>query len=563
MSKLNLSSLKFKVGSKPGSDPLDIGITNVTVIVGPNNSGKSLALREIEEYCSGANPVLKVFDEIEIIYPDTFEEFEAMMKIHQTEPPENQIAQPEHFWIARPVIRTGENALHQQVHEPSLVSWFGDKVRFRNPILSNFVKLFTLRLDGRTRFDLVDPKETGPLEGYPKNHLWALFADDDARGKVRQFTEEAFGKYFTIDPTGMRSFRVRISDDEPDSDIEQGLGAESRRFHSKSPLVSDLGDGLRTSIGLVSAAMSLPHKILLVDEPEAFLHPTLARRVGKFLTSTVRERDASMIVATHSSDFLMGCIQSYSNVRLVRLTYIDGVSTARSVEPLVITQMMQDPLLRSTNVLRALFHRGVVVTEADSDRAVYEEVNVRLLDIGRGAEDVLFMNAHSWQQIPRIIAPLRKLGIPAVAVMDFDVICGDEFRCVWPLLHCEEVRLNGLKETRNRIKIKADQIDRQQIKKLGIKAFQATDQDEVIWFLNELKLFGVFIVPCGELECWLPGLNVERSNNKPKWLNDIFLTLGSDPEEQDYVKPEDDDIWLFIDEIEVWINNPNREGVPD
>lgn len=560
--KLKIETLKFKSGSKPGATPLEVDTPNVTILVGPNNSGKSLTLREIEDWCLGKNPELKTIEEISLEWPDTIDDFEEMLLRHKAAPPRNQIAQPDHIWVSRPVIRQGEESVHQQINENSARQWFEQK--HVGQLLSFFVRLYTLRLDGRTRFDLVDPKDTGPLEEHPQNHLWALFVNDEGREKVRQFTEEAFGRHFVIDPTGMRQFRVRASDARPPSKaIEQGLDHESREFHKASPLISDLGDGLRTSIGLVSAVMSVSHQILLIDEPEAFLHPTLARRVGNVLTTTARERDASMIVATHSADFLMGCIQATPDLRLVRLTYSNNQPTSRSIDPREVTLLMQDPLLRSSNALRALFHRGVIITEADADRAFYEEINNRLLQNSRGSKDTLFLNAQNWQTIPRLVAPLRKLGIPAAAIFDLDVLLEDDFRKVWPLLNVQGAELQRLQNERNTLKAKLETVGRPSVKQQGINALDATDQAIANQFIQDMASYGVFFVPLGELESWLSSLGVQRTSDKPAWLTNIFNALGSDPSDPSYVAAGDDDVWLFIDSVEAWVDNPDRLGIPE
>jgi hypothetical protein len=53
-------------------------------------------------------------------------------------------------------------------------------------------------------------------------------------------------------------------------------------------------------------------------------------------------------------------------------------------------------MLRSVGVLEGLFYNYVIVGEADADRAFYQEINERLP-----------------AAIPKIIEPLRKLGIPS------------------------------------------------------------------------------------------------------------------------------------------------------
>tara|TARA_B100000614_G_scaffold257692_2_gene278400 strand:+ start:6755 stop:8308 length:1554 start_codon:yes stop_codon:yes gene_type:complete len=516
----------------------------------------------LEVWAQGQNPELSLIDRVELDLPDTFDDLLAMLQTQKAAPPRGQLDEVNHFWIARPMIRHGEDPLHQRVNIDSLKQWFDNNdIRQIRQIL---VRTFTLRLDGRTRFDLVEPKETGPLEEYPKNHLWALFANDDGREKVREFTEEAFGKHFVIDPTGMNQFRVRLSGRKPKTkNEEQALDDRARKFHQKAELVSELGDGVRTSVGLVSAVMSLPHRILLIDEPEAFLHPTLARRVGRVLAQSAREREATLVVATHSADFLMGCIQSAPKLRLIRLTYTDQKATARSIDPSEIVNLMNDPLLRSANALRALFHRGVVVTEADADRAFYEEVNHRLLHDDMGIEDSLFMNAQNWQTIPRIANPLRHLGIPAAAVFDFDVLMDNDFKCVWPLLHLKKgAKLTALQSERADVKALMDKKGRLACKKSGLSAFKGAEKAKIENFIESMRKFGIFFVPVGELECWLASLGIPKINDKPKWLASIFTAMGSDPTDPGYLSAGADDVWSFINSIESWVNDPKRQGIP-
>jgi predicted ATP-dependent endonuclease of OLD family len=161
---------------------------------------------------------------------------------------------------------------------------------------------------------------------------------------------------------------------------------------------------------------------MLIDEPDAFLHPPLARRLGANMVTLSQEKDASLIVATHSGDFLMGCLEADPFASIVRLTYENNIATARSLEPSDLRYLMNDPLLRSTAPLRGLFHRGAIVTEADTDRAFYDEINQRLLNAGRGIREGLFLNAQNKDTVHKLVDPLRKIGIPTAAIVDLDFI---------------------------------------------------------------------------------------------------------------------------------------------
>src|SRR5690606_10718886 len=155
-----------------------------------------------------------------------------------------------------------------------------------------------------------------------------------------------------------------------------------------------------------------------------FLHPALAHKLGKELASSLVGTNKRLFVATHSAQFLMGCIQSGVPIHVVRLTYNFAPPTARLLAQDRMLDLMRQPLLRSTGVLNGLFFETVVVAEADADRAFYQEINERLVAAGdpRGMANALFVNAQNKQTVWDIVRPLRELGIPTVGVVDVDVL---------------------------------------------------------------------------------------------------------------------------------------------
>ena len=57
-------------------------------------------------------------------------------------------------------------------------------------------------------------------------------------------------------------------------------------------------------------------------EFEADLHPPTAYSLGRNLSQWAKEKNRSLIISTHSSEFLIGCLQSLPNIdiSIVRLT---------------------------------------------------------------------------------------------------------------------------------------------------------------------------------------------------------------------------------------------------
>lgn len=131
-----------------------------------------------------------------------------------------------------------------------------------------------------------------------------------------------------------------------------------------------------------------------------------------------------LVAATHSAAFLRGCVESAASTSIVRVTYerATGAAAARVLTASELRPLLHEPLLHSTRALEGLFHRAVVVGESDADRAFYDELNRRLLEVGRGIADAQFVNAQNWSTEARIVGPLRRLGVPAAAILDTDAL---------------------------------------------------------------------------------------------------------------------------------------------
>jgi len=182
--------------------------------------------------------------------------------------------------------------------------------------------------------------------------------------------------------------------------------------------------------------------------------------------------------------------------------------------------------------------------------------------IGVGIEDALFMNGQNWQTIPRIVLPLRRLGVPATAVMDLDVLMDKDFKHIWPLVDAPSDVLGRLQKARAAVKAYMDKATRPSIKALGLNALTGSERASAEGLIKAFAQHGVFFVPNGELEGWMQASGAKRSD-KAKWLLEVFAYMGADPDLPGYLKPSDDDVWSFVSELKTWIDNPLRLGIPD
>jgi hypothetical protein len=71
-------------------------------------------------------------------------------------------------------------------------------------------------------------------------------------------------------------------------------------------------------------------------------------------------------------------------------------------------------------------------------------------------------------------------------------------------------------------------------------------------FLDRLAEYGLFAVPVGELESWLPDLG--KGINKQDWVPEMFKRMGI-PGGEDYLAPGKGDVWDFIQRVTDWLES--------
>ena len=150
------------------------------------------------------------------------------------------------------------------------------------------------------------------------------------------------------------------------------------------------------------------------------------------------------------------------------------------------------------------------------------------------------------------------MGIPAAAVVDIDVIKGNDLRdllreCFVPLELIQSLgQLRGNIESHFR----AENLD---MKKGGISFLSGEPQESCGSLLDQLAAYGVFVVPLGAVESWLAYLRIQSSKNN--WLPAIFERMRADPLDDQYVAPQENDVWAFLERISSWIVAEDRRGM--
>jgi energy-coupling factor transporter ATP-binding protein EcfA2 len=259
---------------------------------------------------------------------------------------------------------------------------------------------------------------------HPEHPVHWLMRQPQLLQKFRDAFKTAFGWNVIVDAWGNNiQFRLSRSESQEDFVASSSDGLPDRELVERLERLQTVdaqSDGVRSFANILLTLLSSQFPLVLLDEPEAFLHPPQARMLGRSLSTF--QGTGQLFVATHSLDILLGLVASNpQRVTIVRLTRDEnGITRSKVLSPERLSQLWADPLLRFSRALEGLFHDGVLVCEGDTDTQFYSAIADEFeLNAGR---HVMFTYAGGKQRIPMVTAALAALGVPVRAVVDFDVL---------------------------------------------------------------------------------------------------------------------------------------------
>ena len=396
--------VSFRIGTLVlnGDSQLHVPENGILLLVGPNNSGKSRAILDIDR-SQGSDPNGLVIHEVHT--KKTQLDDEELRTWLRTE----FVAQ------RQPGLEVVSGGAAETSMELIVQGWQGGRLDGAQPF---FMK--TLMTHNRLSL-IVDGGYIDPRINLPWNPITRAVLDRETEETYDNILNEAFRQHLTIERfAGQVAFRVgrqvRFTSDD------RGPTQEYMDAVRALPLLSEQGDGIRSYMGVLMEFLSGRQQVLLIDEPEAFLHPPHARLMGRHLAGLAATKQ--VIAATHSQDLLMGCLDVPNvAVTVARLTRVGNTTRSAVLRADDLHNLWSDPLLRNSNILSGIFHDAVVVCEGDADCRFYSALwNWRSQQDAAAMPDVLFTSCAGKGRVRKAILSLRAVGVPTVAVVDFDFL---------------------------------------------------------------------------------------------------------------------------------------------
>lgn len=164
--------------------------------------------------------------------------------------------------------------------------------------------------------------------------LHLVFRDGELEQTLSDLAYEVFGEQLTLDRVNM-DVRLRMGKVDVPIPLFSNPITEYAIAVAALPSLEEQGDGVKSFLGIALAVVTGNSQMLLIDEPEAFLHPGQARALGRWLGVQAKMRDIQVVVSTHNRDFVLGLLDGgdQSDVRIVRIVRNGNINRFHELPP--------------------------------------------------------------------------------------------------------------------------------------------------------------------------------------------------------------------------------------
>ena len=534
-------SFTFKGITFSDGTTIELDPTDVVVLVGPNNAGKSLALRELDDYIGG-NEHTVVFKSLDVLKIGSSEDFEAFVRRHA------QAKRQGSSWtVSGYRLSVGMSDLNFKTFWPDSVQIFRS--------------LFCLRVPTESRITDSDPVDAIDTLEEPASDPINMLLDDQLESKLSGYFRRAFDEDLILYRGGGKKLPLLVGDRlVPRLGEDRISTSYLRRLLASAVPLHEQGDGMRSFASVIlHLLVPITPSILLLDEPEAFLHPPQARLLGEIIASE-RSSRAQLVVATHSPDVLHGLINVASDhLRVIRIQRKGNINLVKELDKKLVQEISVDPLMKYSSVMSGVFHERVIICEADADCMFYSSI----LDLpgvhGEHQPDILFVHANGKGRIAALARTLTALGVPVDVIVDIDILrdttafraivesFGGDSTVVLPLAEAVKKAIEHHKPWLNAGEIKREIAKALEevpslgefpqhlrsaiqdlfrkaspwdaVKSAGESAIPSGDATKQFKELQDIsKQMGLWIVPVGELE----GFCKSVGGHGPRWVQKVI-----------------------------------------
>lgn len=568
--QFKINSISFKNGESysPGK---------INIVIGANNSGKSQFLKEIRStilgntdgpngpYVYDTNSVIT--DSIDLALPKNVEELDDSYELT------GHVVRGMNGWRVRDFCNIGTQlspsggytyrslpcsfslqddwrACLNHLLQPNETDYPLEEKERQRQILQFLGPMFVdyTGTEDRLLLSIGEPARGVRDDSY--NTLSAALDVDETCSTISETVKRLFHKDIALDNTTSRQSVVPVVSEDFSDYRNSHDSTEKLLYMENATQLRNEGDGFRSYVTILLTVMGASKPILLMDEPEAFLHPTYAMELGKQLGTMLAESSAlhNAFISTHSSYFLQGILESAaSDLSLIRLKRNGDKSTFNIVDKDKI-ETLKNRSDYSPQYIDALFSKKAILVEAPRDAIIYSAICDKISEI----DNPIFVSTNGKDAFKGVKEFYTASGLPCRCICDFDIINDrDKFKNLMKAFSVDPaIRQKVLCTTDNlkniyhdlAIKNKSDKKDITSLIKERFKKDVFIDIPDNVCHdcrnsLHDLIRFGIYVLTTGELESLFEDSGIEHSHNSDDWLKNSLSFIR----QNDIYKLKDDE----------------------
>ena len=525
------------------SESVEIKQNDIVLFVGPNNAGKSQSLKDIYALSGSETPCT-------VISSADFGKYLGSVTA-----------------LLRRVsvkVDSGSQTRYQFLNGNMYVdlntdNWYVNQY----PNHQGFRDLFVANLDTEKRLSTCTPPKAITRNGVKQHPIHYAAFDSDYRKWLSTNFKKAFGVEIT--PNILNGATIPLCIGQPvkfDSeayDDEQSRQEAYAEVLGTYPQVQNQGDGIKSFTGILLYLMLNYFCTFLIDEPESFLHPPQAKIMGQIIGESLSDHQQAFI-STHSEDIIKGLMETCpERLKIIRITRDGNTNYFSVLDNEKFNEVWGDPLLKHSNIMSGLFHKTVVLCEGDADCQMYSIIENHIKQKQGKYSEALFIHCGGKQRMAKVITALKALNVDVRVVPDLDALndegvikgiveaCGVDWETIQrdyrvivsqvesnsrqPLNRLvAKTAINAVLDRSSDANISSSDIKEitgiikapskwEEIKHNGISAFPAGDAQSAFGKLDsKVKANGIYLVPVGELECFIK----EVGGHGPAWVNSVL-----------------------------------------
>lgn len=518
---MKLGKIKF--------DNIEYNLSNIVVVIGPNNAGKTKLLTDLHFEVSNSYERTQDSDYVSVatgaaswthLTDKNYFEFSIEELTYWLDNHEEWREAQNSTDRGQKLLRSKKHILQQQNNDEAiaLIQSEIDTIK-NNPNqlyewLVKFKKSHIIYETIDNRFNTANILDS--IDASSDDNPSLIYARSDTIRGINKHLVRLFAKVLVLLKLSKTIYGLMLIDEGQTNlpkwaksnnfEADAKTVKEHNLFKEDYPhgVVSQQSHGTRAAVSILMTLADKTRSVVFIDEPESHIYPAARKYIARLIASESKNRQ--FFIVTHDVDFLEGIANSRKDFTVIKLT---RKREAKVIDFNTVERRRTSSELKNSAALRAGFYDVAIFVEGIQDKYMYDYVVTRKQLISDEIEYGI-IDCGGNDRIADSVKFALDIGTRVAVITDFDTLLLNKDGAKKPARVEKIIMTLGYSIPVNLQKVQSIMRNRPNATK-GVRAGSLSDDNiRVIGLLlTELQDMGIFVVPCGELYDWFSAMTKE------------------------------------------------------